>query len=121
MSRVILDSDHLVNRLLNFLDNVKKLVFSSHPHKASGEIKGRASIPVDILETPKEYVFYFDVPGLSKSDIQVNSSSPIPMFLLCPNRKKELRLSTSEVRGGKLLEFEMLIGTIHLGLRSSSN
>lgn len=25
----------------------------------------------DILSTPKEYVFYVDVPGLSKSDIQV--------------------------------------------------
>lgn len=28
-------------------------------------------IPVDILETAKKYVFYMDVPGLSKSHIQV--------------------------------------------------
>ncbi|KAI3995391.1 hypothetical protein MKX01_040507 [Papaver californicum] len=27
---------------------------------------------VDILETPKDYIFHFDVPGLSKTDIQVN-------------------------------------------------
>ncbi|MCL7025457.1 hypothetical protein MKW94_012561 [Papaver nudicaule] len=27
---------------------------------------------VDILDTPKEYIFHFDVPGLSKTDIQVN-------------------------------------------------
>lgn len=27
--------------------------------------------PADILSTPKEYIFYVDVPGLSKSDIQV--------------------------------------------------
>ncbi|KAI3857876.1 hypothetical protein MKX03_004978 [Papaver bracteatum] len=27
---------------------------------------------VDILDTPKEYIFHFDVPGLSETDIQVN-------------------------------------------------
>lgn len=27
---------------------------------------------VDILDTPKEYIFHFDVPGLCKTDIQVN-------------------------------------------------
>lgn len=31
----------------------------------------------DILSTPKEYIFHVDVPGLSKSDIQV-----IPEFEL---------------------------------------
>lgn len=29
------------------------------------------NVPVDIVETAKSYEFYFDVPGLSKSDIQV--------------------------------------------------
>ncbi|KAF7846575.1 hypothetical protein BT93_L4122 [Corymbia citriodora subsp. variegata] len=77
MSRVVLDGDHLLSHLLNFPDGVEKLAFSSRPHEAAtGESKSGASIPADILETPKEYVFYFDVPGLSKSDIQVTLSSP---------------------------------------------
>ncbi|XP_039017070.1 17.4 kDa class III heat shock protein-like [Hibiscus syriacus] len=33
--------------------------------------KGISTIPVDILDTPKEIVFYLDVSGLSKSDIHV--------------------------------------------------
>ncbi|KAI3803316.1 hypothetical protein L1987_31466 [Smallanthus sonchifolius] len=36
----------------------------------NGESKG--NIPVDVLDTPKEFVMYMDVPGLSKSEIQVS-------------------------------------------------
>ena len=32
---------------------------------------GAGGAPVDIVETPGEYTFLLDVPGLSKSDIQV--------------------------------------------------
>ncbi|KAJ3695765.1 hypothetical protein LUZ60_001142 [Juncus effusus] len=40
--------------------------------RAQGEEReANGSVPMDILETQKEYVFYLDVPGLSKSDIQV--------------------------------------------------
>lgn len=85
MSRVVLDGgDHLVSHLLNFpADSVEKLLLSSRPHEATaaGEGKGAAGIPADILETPKEYVFYFDVPGLPKSDIQVLFVA-YPLFLL---------------------------------------
>lgn len=45
-------------------------MFPSRPRETRDN-KGNSTIPVDILETPKEYVFYMDVPGLSKSDIQV--------------------------------------------------
>ncbi|KAI3987987.1 hypothetical protein MKX01_038404 [Papaver californicum] len=39
----------------------------------SSGVDGSGSYPaVDILDTPKEYIFHFDVPGLSKTDIQVN-------------------------------------------------
>uniref|UniRef100_A0A0D9VLV5 SHSP domain-containing protein n=1 Tax=Leersia perrieri TaxID=77586 RepID=A0A0D9VLV5_9ORYZ len=48
-----------------------------HHHAAHGHAHGHPRIndgggaPVDIVETPGEYEFILDVPGLSKSDIQV--------------------------------------------------
>ncbi|XP_051192163.1 18.6 kDa class III heat shock protein [Lolium perenne] len=49
-----------------------------HHHAAHGHGQHRAhgvgaggGAPVDIVETPGEYAFLLDVPGLSKSDIQV--------------------------------------------------
>ncbi|KAI3912864.1 hypothetical protein MKW98_012806 [Papaver atlanticum] len=39
---------------------------------SSGGGAGGSYPSVDILGTPKEYIFHFDVPGLSKTDIQVN-------------------------------------------------
>ncbi|KAI8544747.1 hypothetical protein RHMOL_Rhmol08G0319000 [Rhododendron molle] len=56
--------------LLNFPDGMGKLVFPSRSNETH-ENKGVSSIPADILETPKHYTFFMDVPGLSKSDIQV--------------------------------------------------
>uniref|UniRef100_A0A0E0K605 SHSP domain-containing protein n=1 Tax=Oryza punctata TaxID=4537 RepID=A0A0E0K605_ORYPU len=40
-------------------------------HRISGIGGGGGGAPVDIVETPGEYEFVLDVPGLSKSDIQV--------------------------------------------------
>uniref|UniRef100_A0ACD5ZAL4 Uncharacterized protein n=1 Tax=Avena sativa TaxID=4498 RepID=A0ACD5ZAL4_AVESA len=47
-----------------------------HQHAAHGHGQGQprahgGGAPVDIVETPGEYAFLLDVPGLSKSDIQV--------------------------------------------------
>uniref|UniRef100_A0ACD5ZE12 Uncharacterized protein n=1 Tax=Avena sativa TaxID=4498 RepID=A0ACD5ZE12_AVESA len=49
-----------------------------HHHAAHGQgqprahgVAGGGGAPVDIVETPGEYVFLLDVPGLSKSNIQV--------------------------------------------------
>ncbi|KAF3792281.1 heat shock protein [Nymphaea thermarum] len=45
---------------------------TSQTHSHEYEEKNVVSvIPVDILRTSKEYVFYVDVPGFSKADIQV--------------------------------------------------
>lgn len=65
---------HIFNGLLDLPETVEKMIFSSHrPHEADREgAKSSGNIPVDILEKPKEYVFLMDVPGISKSDIQVN-------------------------------------------------
>lgn len=72
MSRVAADT---MNHWFSFPENIEKIMFpSSRSHQDStheSENKGFSSIPEDILDTPKEFVFYLDVPGLSKSDIQV--------------------------------------------------
>ncbi|GAV61403.1 HSP20 domain-containing protein [Cephalotus follicularis] len=39
--------------------------------RQSHDVSANKSVPVDILDTPKDFIFYIDVPGLSKSDIQV--------------------------------------------------
>lgn len=52
-------------------ETIEKFMFPSHRAQETRENKGFSSIPADILDTPKEYIFYMDVPGLSKSDIQV--------------------------------------------------
>ena len=53
-------------------------------------------VAMDMKETPKEYVFYADVPGLTKSDIQVSDRklklSPVSWIFqagfLCNDRKR---------------------------------
>lgn len=76
------DSSVFDIHLLNFPDGMGKFVFPSRSNETH-ENKGVSSIPADILETPKHYTFFMDVPGLSKSDIQVfhQSSSHIPIIL----------------------------------------
>ncbi|KAF8012826.1 hypothetical protein BT93_I0861 [Corymbia citriodora subsp. variegata] len=106
MSRVVLDGDHLLSHLLNFPDGVEKLAFSSRPHEAAtGESKGGASIPADILETPKEYVFYFDVPGLSKSDIQVTVEDDQKSLVIRSNGKRK-REDTEDGESCKYVRLE---------------
>lgn len=59
----------VVSQLL-FPESIERLVIPSRSNESS---ENRGSIPVDILDTPEEYIFYMDVPGLSKSDIQVGT------------------------------------------------
>ncbi|PWZ20736.1 18 class III heat shock protein [Zea mays] len=42
-----------------------------HGHGRVHGLGGGGGAPVDIVESPREYAFVLDVPGLSKSDIQV--------------------------------------------------
>lgn len=43
----------------------------AHGHAHVHGLGGNGGAPVDIVETPGEYTFVLDVPGFSKSDIQV--------------------------------------------------
>lgn len=64
-----------MTELLNFPEALEKIIHSASRH--SDGVRGGgggATFPADILDTPKAYVFYLDVPGLSKSDIQVRNS-----------------------------------------------
>jgi HSP20 family protein len=68
MSLFDMDLSSVVNHLFNHVHET-----SSRDHKNHESRRG-SNIPVDILDTPKEYLFFMDVPGLSKSEIQVLST-----------------------------------------------
>ncbi|XP_074335412.1 17.4 kDa class III heat shock protein-like [Apium graveolens] len=55
-------------QLLNLPEVVDKLISPSRSRDSRVALN---SIPVDILETFDHYIFHMDVPGLSKSDIQI--------------------------------------------------
>lgn len=72
MSRVIDDVAAAVNHLFDIPETMEKFTTPSRsPHQETNKSKGVSSIPVDILDSPKEYIFFMDVPGRPKSDIQV--------------------------------------------------
>ena len=56
---------------------------------------------MDILDTPKEYIFFMDVPGLSKFEIQVLISAsirvapPPPCLILMQYTKKDYNFYAS--------------------------
>lgn len=72
MSRVIDDVAAAVNHLFDIPETMEKFTTPSRsPPQETNKSKGVSSIPVDILDSPKEYIFFMDVPGRPKSDIQV--------------------------------------------------
>ncbi|WRX26649.1 Alpha crystallin/Hsp20 domain - like 10 [Theobroma cacao] len=51
-----------MNHWLSFPENIGKLMFSSRTQDThDNENKGFSSIPADILDTPKEFIFFLDV------------------------------------------------------------
>lgn len=53
-------------------ETLERFTVNTNNTNHNNDRKGVNGIPVDILDSPKEYIFYMDVPGLSKSDVQVN-------------------------------------------------
>lgn len=84
-----------VSQLLNFPESIEKLVFPSRSNDNS--------IPVDILDTQKEYIFYVDVPGLSKSDIQVTVEDENTLVIRSNGKRKR---EESEEEGCKYVRLE---------------
>ncbi|KAK2970021.1 hypothetical protein RJ640_008361 [Escallonia rubra] len=65
--------------------------------------KGVSSIPVDVLDNPKEYVFFMDVPGLSKSDIQVTVEEENTLLIKSNGKRKR---EDGEEEGCKYIRLE---------------
>ncbi|KAK9131493.1 hypothetical protein Sjap_011980 [Stephania japonica] len=61
---------------------------------------------VDILETPHEFVFYIDVPGLSKSDIQVTVEDENTLVIKSNGKRKREEGEEEEEEGCKYVRLE---------------
>ncbi|KAL2555178.1 17.4 kDa class III heat shock protein [Forsythia ovata] len=61
------------------------------------------SFPVDILDTHKEYIFYIDVPGLTKSDIQVTVEDENTLVIKSNGKRKR---EDGEEEGCKCIRLE---------------
>ncbi|XP_010917421.1 17.4 kDa class III heat shock protein [Elaeis guineensis] len=104
--------DTAVSHLLHLPETLEKLVFPSpRPQdghggaqgRPAGEERGFGGVPVDILETPKEYTFFFDVPGLSKTDIQVTLEEDEILVIKSNGKRKR---EEGEEEGCKYLRLE---------------
>ncbi|GAB4849995.1 hypothetical protein Ancab_029294 [Ancistrocladus abbreviatus] len=107
-----------VSHLFNIPETMEKFMFStpsstrSHHHHESNSESRRgggsvSSFPVDIAENEKEYVFFMDLPGFSKSDIQITVEED-NILLIKSNGKRKLDDGKEKVactlgwRGGRL-------------------
>lgn len=109
MSRAVVDSSvfngdlaSAVNHIFHLPETFEKVIFPSRAHETR-ENKGYSTIPVDILDTPKEYIFYMDVPGLSKSDIQVMVEEENTLVVRSGGKRKR---EEGEEEGCKYLRLE---------------
>ncbi|GMI91747.1 hypothetical protein like AT1G54050 [Hibiscus trionum] len=93
-----------ITHWFNFPENIEKLMFHSRTQdsRENGN-KGIDSIPADILDTPKEIVFYLDVPGLSKSDIQVTVEDENTLVIKSGGKRKREEV---EEEGCKYIRLE---------------
>ncbi|XP_023527030.1 17.4 kDa class III heat shock protein [Cucurbita pepo subsp. pepo] len=89
-----------ISTLFPFPEALEKLAFISNDAR---EPKGMSSIPTDILDAPKEYVFYMDLPGLSKSDIQVTVEEENTLVIRSGGKRKR---EDGEEEGCKYLRLE---------------
>ncbi|XP_008803401.2 17.4 kDa class III heat shock protein [Phoenix dactylifera] len=105
--------DTALNQLLHLPETLEKLVSPSPRPQAghggaqgreAGEERGFGGFPVDILETPKEYTFFLDVPGLSKTDMQVALEEDDRILVIKSNGKR--KREEGEEEGCKYLRLE---------------
>lgn len=102
-----LDHALAMSPLLHFPEELERIKIPSgwlHDHNHE-ENKGMEPAAVDIKETPKEYVFYADVPGLTKSDIQVYVEEEKLLVIKCQGGKRK-REAVEDEEGCKYLRME---------------
>ncbi|EOA36291.1 hypothetical protein CARUB_v10010546mg [Capsella rubella] len=79
-----------INHLFGLPETIEKLIL---PISRSGEGNHESrdssnNIPIDILESSKEYIFYLDIPGVSKSDIQVTVEEERTLVIKSNGKRK---------------------------------
>ncbi|KAF2300916.1 hypothetical protein GH714_018229 [Hevea brasiliensis] len=88
MSRVAdFNTFDAISHLFNIPESIEKFMIHSRPNDTN-ENMDAGSIPVDILDTLKEYIFYMDVPGLSKFDIQVTVEDENTLVIKSGGKRK---------------------------------
>ncbi|PON45125.1 Small heat shock protein HSP [Parasponia andersonii] len=92
-----------VNHIFHLPETIEKFMLPSSRAQETCDPKGVSSIPVDILDAPKEYVFYMDVPGLSKADIQVTVEDESTLVVRSGGKRKR---EDGEEEGCKYLRLE---------------
>ncbi|RDX78504.1 17.4 kDa class III heat shock protein [Mucuna pruriens] len=94
-----------VNNLFNLPETMEKFMFPCfRAHDDHHETRGVSNIiPVDILDTPNEYIFFMDVPGLSKSEIQVTVEGENTLVIRSNGKRKR---QDAEDEGCKYLRLE---------------
>jgi len=80
-----------MNQLLHFPEELERIIGPSARSYDYGhdENMGMEPAAVDIKETAKGYVFYADVPGLTKSDIQVFVEEEKMLVIKCQGGKRK--------------------------------
>ncbi|KDP40653.1 hypothetical protein JCGZ_24652 [Jatropha curcas] len=103
MSRVA-DSNvfDAMSQLFSIPESIEKFMIHSRSNEAN-ENKGVGAIPADILDTSKEYIFYMDVPGLSKTDIQVTVEDESTLVIKSGGKRKR---EDGEEEGCKYIRLE---------------
>ncbi|ESQ30011.1 hypothetical protein EUTSA_v10011844mg [Eutrema salsugineum] len=80
-----------INHLFGLPETIEKLIFPASRSGEGNENRGgnnNNNIPIDILESSKEYIFYIDIPGISKSDIQVTVEEERTLVIKSNGKRK---------------------------------
>ncbi|XP_050383897.1 17.4 kDa class III heat shock protein [Argentina anserina] len=98
-----MDVEAVVNHLLNIPETIPSYIYPSHAAHGTKENQGASTIPLDILDSAKDYTFYLDVPGLSKSDIQVTVEDDHTLVIRGNGKRKR---EDGEEEGCKYIRLE---------------
>ncbi|KAL6585228.1 hypothetical protein OROMI_004517 [Orobanche minor] len=100
-----------LSELFNFPETMEKFVLSSsrqddggRPQSSGGGGVSPAVFQADIVDAPGEYIFHIDVPGLSKSDIQVTVEEENTLVIRSNGKRK--REEGEEEEGCKYVRLE---------------
>ncbi|KAL6560016.1 hypothetical protein OROGR_005133 [Orobanche gracilis] len=99
-----------LSELFNFPETVERFMLSPSRQDDGGRHQSRsgggapAVLQADILDAPGEYIFHIDVPGLSKSDIQVTVEEDDTLVIKSNGKRK--REEGEEDEGCKYVRLE---------------